>query len=545
MMTEHETTATDFAKTQELSLDEKLEQIATTSAETETELVKRLSLLSPLEYDRVRIEEAERLGVRIKTLDMLVNAERKQKDTSSQGLEEIEPYHLPVDPNALLNEVVKTIHRFIVCEQETAVSTALWVAMTWFIDVVPVAPLAVITAPEKRCGKSTLLFLLGRLVARPLTASNISPSALFRSIDAWQPTLLIDEADAFMKDNEELRGIINAGHTRESAYVIKTVGDTFIPTKFNVWGAKAISGIGHLADTLMDRAIVLELRRKTPDETVERLRHAEPELFSTLAAKLARFAQDYRKQVRDSRPHLPEKLNDRAQDNWESLLAIAEIAGRDWGEKARKAALMMAGADENNLSIGVQLLTDIREILSKHTHEHIFTHQLLEALCEDDEADWQTYNRGKPLTARQLAKRLDNYNVKSKIVRVGYEVKRGYEVKEFEEPFLRYLCMSSVPPVLSVTTLQPLQDVAFSVTDNNIYPLHTDLSVTTLQHPLQKIEVCNDCKFFTENRQNPQGLGRCKKEVNRKNKPLYPKQDACEQGEPINFDFSSVTNSEM
>jgi putative DNA primase/helicase len=138
--------------------------------------------------------------------------------------------------------------------------------MTWFIDVIQVAPLAVITAPEKRCGKSLLLSLFGQLVARPITASNISPAALFRSIDAWNPTLLIDEADAFMKDNEELRGLLNSGHTRDSAYVIRIVGEKFTPTKFNTWGAKALAGIGHVADTLMDRAVILELRRKLPHE---------------------------------------------------------------------------------------------------------------------------------------------------------------------------------------------------------------------------------------------------------------------------------------
>lgn len=146
--------------------------------------------------------------------------------------------------------------------------------MTWFIDVVQVAPLAVITAPEKRCGKSQLLFILGRLVYRPLAASNITAAALFRSIDLWGPTLLIDEADAFIKDNEELRGLLNCGHTRDSAYIIRVVGDNFTPTRFNVWGAKALAGIGHLSETLMDRSVTLELRRKTPYEKVDRLRHA-------------------------------------------------------------------------------------------------------------------------------------------------------------------------------------------------------------------------------------------------------------------------------
>ncbi len=132
-----------------------------------------------------------------------------------------------------LSDVAASVRRFIVCDKEIPIAVALWCAMTWCLDVVQVCPLAIITAPEKRCGKSQLLTLLGR-VGLPTNYSKlaISPAALYRSIDAWKPTLLIDEVDACMKDNEELRGIINSGHTRDSAYVIRTVGDTFTPTRF-------------------------------------------------------------------------------------------------------------------------------------------------------------------------------------------------------------------------------------------------------------------------------------------------------------------------
>jgi len=106
------------------------------------------------------------------------------------------------------------------------------------------------------------------------------------------PTLLIDEADSFLKDNEELRGAINSDHTRQSAYVIRCVGDDHEPCQFSTWGAKAISGIGQLADTLMDRSVVLTLRRKLPTESVQRLRHADQSLFCVLASKLARFSSD-------------------------------------------------------------------------------------------------------------------------------------------------------------------------------------------------------------------------------------------------------------
>lgn len=301
-------------------------------------VIQRLSKLSPLQYYQVRKQEAKALRVRPVTQDAVVRDARKGPAAEELPFTEIEPWPEAVAPAQLLTDIAATVRRFIVCDRDTAHAVALWAAMTWFIEVVQVAPLAVITAPEKRCGKSQLLFLLGRLAARAITTSSISPAALYRTIDAWCPTLLIDEADAFMRDNEELRGILNSGHTRESVYVIRTVGDSFTPTKFNTWGAKALAGIGHVADTLMDRAVILELRRKLPHEKVERIRYAEPGLFDDLRSKLARFAEDYSDQVRQARPPLPHSLNDRAQDNWEPLMAIAMAAGNEWFQLGTTAA---------------------------------------------------------------------------------------------------------------------------------------------------------------------------------------------------------------
>ena len=162
--------------------------------------------------------------------------------------------------------------------QEQADAAALWVALTWFIDVVEVAPLTIINAPEKACAKSLLLELMGRMSARPLPVSNLSTAALFRSVEMLRPTLLIDEADTFIRANDDLKGLINAGHTRAHAFVLRLVGDNHEPKRFSVWGAKALAGISmekHLPDSTMSRAIVINLRRKLPHETVERLRHAD------------------------------------------------------------------------------------------------------------------------------------------------------------------------------------------------------------------------------------------------------------------------------
>jgi putative DNA primase/helicase len=426
------------------------------------EIIRRLAAMTPLEYDRNRKDAAKRLGVRPATLDAMVTAMRKGDSDGGMDFPDVEPWPSPIDPAALLTEIAATLRRFIVCHPETADAVSLWVAMTWFMDAVQIAPLAVITAPEKRCGKSQMLALIGKLSYRPLAASNISPAALFRAVDVWRPTLLIDETDAFLRDNEELRGIINAGHTRDSAYVVRVVGEDFKPTRFSVWGAKALAGIGHLADTLMDRAILLELRRKLPHETVDRLRHAEPELFQGLAAKLARFAEDYRDEVRRARPELPDSLNDRAQDNWEPLLAIADVAGSDWPARGRRAALKLSGTDSPSMSTGTELLADIQEVFESLRVDRISTARLIEELCKDDERPWATYNRGKPITPRQVSKRLGEYGITSTTIRIGLDTPKGYRRDMFDEAFQRYL---SYPPLPSATTPQPSNDAGSGVAD--------------------------------------------------------------------------------
>jgi putative DNA primase/helicase len=400
---------------------------------------------------------------------------KKESASPETPFEDVEPWPEAIDPAMLLTEISSIIHRFIVCGNETADAAALWIAMTWFMDVVQVAPLAVITAPEKRCGKTQLLTVLNRLVCKPLAASNITPAAVFRAIDAWQPTLLIDEADAFMRENEELRGLINCGHTRDSAYTVRIVGPEFTPKQFNVWGAKAISGIGHLADTLMDRAIVLELRRKLPTESVERLRHAETELWTALSRKLAKFAQDFADEVRRARPELPDELNDRAQDNWEPLLQIADAAGGAWPKRARAAARTISGDGEQPTTIGEELLADIQEIFDAKTVDRLSSADLVAALIEDDEKPWAGYNRGFPIKPAQVAKRLREYGISSNTIRVLCTTKKGYMRTQFADAFARYLFVDSLNPAVPVTPSQANADAGLTVTP--VLPV-TDAKVT-------------------------------------------------------------------
>ena len=406
----------------------------------------RLAMLRPIDYDRCRIAEAKKLGIRPATLDEQVKKARVEGTPAQTPFSEPEPWPDAIDPAVLLSDLSDTIRRFIVLEPEQADAAALWAAFTWFIDVVQVAPLAMANAPERACGKSQLLDILGRLSARPLPAANASAAGLFRAVERWKPTVLIDEADTFVRENEELKGLVNAGHTRSNAYVLRVVGDNHEPKLFSVWGAKALAGIAlekHLPDATMSRAIVFNMRRKLPGEKVERLRHADAGLFDTLAAKLARFALDHADAVRWARPAIPDALDDRAQDNWEPLLSIAGCAGEDWLKRAIKAALILSGKADAAQSTGNELLSDIQHVFESKKLDRISTADLIAALIEDDEAAWATYNRGRPLAPRQLARMLAGYGIRSKNIRMGYEQAKGFDREQFGDAFTRYV---SPPP---------------------------------------------------------------------------------------------------
>ncbi|RQY15532.1 DUF3631 domain-containing protein [Burkholderia stagnalis] len=432
--------------------------------EADEDAVARLAALKPFEYDRVRRAEAQRMGVQVATLDKQVAGTRVERaEDDGTPFDMVERWHDPVDGAALLDEIVRVVHRFVVCDAATAHGAALWITMTWLMDSVDVAPIAAITAPEKRCGKTQLLFLMGRLSSRPLAASNITAAALFRAIEAWRPTLLIDEADAFMRENEELRGLLNCGHTRDSAYVVRTVGDDHTPKQFFVWGAKAIAGIGRLADTLMDRSVTLELRRKLPHERVDKLRHAEPGMFERLRAKLARWSDDNDDAVRAARPALPDALHDRAADNWEPLFQIAEVAGGAWPETARRAALKLSGSAEQSQSTGAELLADIQDMFDAANVQKVFSADMLAHLCEDEEKPWATWNRGKPMALKQLATRLGEYGIKSAQIRIGYETKKGYLRSQFDDAFGRYLSPPALTPLSPETPKQPNTGAGLSV----------------------------------------------------------------------------------
>jgi putative DNA primase/helicase len=218
-----------------------------------------------------------------------------------------------------------------------------------------------------------------------------------------------------------------------------------------------------------------------------------------LAAKLARFAEDHREDILRARPELPSELNDRAQDNWEPLLAIADTVGGHWPKLARQAALKLAKVNGETMSIGVELLADIQEIFETKRLTRISTTDLIAALCEDDEKAWATYNRGNQIKPRQVAKRLSEYGVTSnQTVRINSsQTAKGYSLDQFQESFNRYLVPA--PPPVSVTKSQPANSKPFTVTDRKT------LSVTepSISNKVTKDGTENQRENVTETKMLP------------------------------------------
>jgi putative DNA primase/helicase len=417
------------------------------ATETDNAVIGELASLDPLEYELGRDLAAAGLGIRVSALDKLVKGRRAARQAENAVLPHwnVEPSAEPVDGAALLNNLRQIFRRYVVLPTGADIVLSLWVLHAWTMDAGDISPLMVLVSPTKRCGKTSVLILMYFLTPRSELSSNITAPALFRYIEDVRPTLLIDEADSFAKDNEELRGILNSGHTKAAANVIRNVDHK--PRRFSTWAPKAIATIGTLADTLEDRAVVVRLQRKPPGATVERLGRRDNADFAALRSQAARWAADNFDELADPDPKMP-KLNDRAADNWRPLLAIADLAGGTWPEEARRAACLLSGEQQDG-AIGVELLRDIRSTFGDD--DVIRSSDLVAKLTADAERPWAEWKHGRPLTQKQLAGLLAPFHIISLTVHPpGLPDGKGYRRIDFEEAWAAYCPVQNTSPQQSL-----------------------------------------------------------------------------------------------
>jgi hypothetical protein len=371
-----------------------------------------------------------------------VEAAREAADDESE-----EQPRVPEAPGGaeVLEKLVGFIRRYVALGEDQAILSALWILHTHALDAADTTPYLNIKSAEKRSGKTRLLEVHSLLVARPWFTGRVTSAVLVRKVADLTPTLMLDESDAAFKADKEyaeaLRSILNAGFRRGGvASLCVGQGANLTYEDFPVYCPKAIAGIGKLPDTVADRAIPIELRRRRPSEKVERfrLRKVEPEA-APLRAETAAWADAHLEVLSTAEPELPDELDDRAQDIVEPLFAIADQAGGEWPQRAREAAVKLLAGEvrEDSESLGVRLLRDIRSVFEEEGADRLATGAILEKLHDVEEAPWGSL-RGEALDARGLARLLKPYGIKPEKLREGDDTFRGYRQTLFEDAWARY-----------------------------------------------------------------------------------------------------------
>lgn len=369
------------------------------------------------------------------------------------GFERIERISRDTERGDILDNLAATIARYCVLPTEEAlVGVTLWAAMTHLIDCFDSAPRLVLRSGEKQSGKTRLLNdVLGNVVANPLRNMNVSGPFIFRALDQSSATLLIDEADTIFgnskvsESNEAFRGILNAGFQRGS-FVGRTTGPTHEPKSFPTFAMAALAGIGRMPDTIEDRAIVVQMARRRPDQEVApfRQRRDQPVLHQ-LRDRLESWASDEELQARISE-YMPEDLGleDRPADVWEPLIAVADMVSPEWGQRARVSSQFLVNEwkQDEEENPAHELLDAIRSVLVRNGWKVFSSKDLCNRLNDMDGMPWSD----DLLTPVRLGIRLRPYRIKPRCTPGDPKRKKFYHASDFAGVFGSYL-----PPLASPT----------------------------------------------------------------------------------------------
>ena len=332
---------------------------------------------------------------------------------------------------------------------DNALAMALWLILSWVHDDVAIhSPILDVTSAEPGSGKTTTLGLLSFLMRRAITTVDISKAALYRSIQKWQPSFAIDQFDkvlAAKTDNAaELASVINSGHTKGTG-VLRCITDEHTPELFSTFCSKVIGMNGRkMPEDTLARCIIMELRKRKKSEPIVKFKHEDDSEFADLRGRLYRYALDNAETLRNaaSSVSMPETFDDRREDNWRAQFAIADLAGEDWGDKARAAAVEIEkGADSR--TAGARLLADIKTIRDGIDDHAIGSEELCSKLASDPDAEWAEWGKArKPITQVQLKNMLKPFGIRPDQVRpkrFGGKQVRGYQFSWFEDAWERNL----------------------------------------------------------------------------------------------------------
>lgn len=337
-----------------------------------------------------------------------------------------------VDGAVLLNDISAVLRLHVVLPYDAAETIALFVLHAHAHAAARISPLLALVSPDVGCGKTTALSLLVQLTPHARFTSDVTPAGLYRTIDG-PCTLLIDEAETTLLGNRRLCSLLNSGHQRGGACVMRADGI------FDLYCPKVIALVGELPAALRDRSIVILLKRKRPDETVAPLNAAAIARLKDLSERAALWVEQQFEQLAAADPELPAGMANRSADNWRSLLAIADAAGGRWPDLARSVAARAAARTETTISPGISMLSDFRDMFRDQHTDRLATGEAISALAARDDRPWATYHRGRAITAYEIAKLLLPFGIHPTTLRFGDTTAKGYFISNFHDAFDRYL----------------------------------------------------------------------------------------------------------
>ena len=349
----------------------------------------------------------------------------------------------PVAQDGVLEEVEAVLRRYVVFSSEAQVAAcALWVAHTYVVSAAQVTPYLAVTSAEKQSGKSRLLEVLEALVRDAWKVVSPSAAVLYRTINEFRPTLLIDEVDTIFNqaNYEELRAVLNAGFQRGNT-IPRWNAEKHTIDMFDPFCPKVLAGIGELPDTVQDRSIPIRLKRKLTTERVERFRRRQALQLRPLRNRLEAWGETHAASLDGVVPRAPAELSDRQQDAWEILFAIADLVGGTWPTRARLAAEELAATRvDGEPSLGNRLLSDLHALLQASGDRHLTSNECIAHLNGLDDAPWRTSNNGMGLTSHRLNRLLRRYEIHTHDVRIeGHGVVKGLHREKLQEAINRWL----------------------------------------------------------------------------------------------------------
>jgi hypothetical protein len=411
--------------------------------------IERLAALDPMDYEVVRAEAAKRLGMRAHVLDRAVAKKRRAlgldtgQDDDGQGravkIVDVLPWHERVGGDRIATTLAAVLKTYAVLPDPAADAIALWILHTWLVNEFMISPRLAVVSPTKGCGKTTVLRLLNKIVRRPKRAGSISPPALFRAVEQFQPTILLDETEKYIEHGSDLHALLNEGHCKGGT-VLRVLGEKLELREFAIFGPVAYARNGRVPEDLEQRSIIVEMQRRRAYEALVELRDDRCEQLQQVARMCARWAEDTTGTVADCDPDMGGLIN-RNADNWRCLFTIADMIGADWPDRIREAATALTPSDSE--AIGPMLLGDIRWVFDEKQTDRIASADLCEALAAMERRPWGEWRASKnalpkPITKYQLAQLLKPFHIISDSVRIGDRTPKGYYRNQFAEAWERY-----------------------------------------------------------------------------------------------------------